>query len=72
LLILFSLGDSQRADNIRAAFHAYADTHKKRIIVRDERGNEVGATNYSVEDLRKLDPINAFEVADENDCIGNA
>ena len=47
---------------IRAAFRAYADTHKKRIIVRDERGNEVDATNYSVDDLKKLNPLNAFEV----------
>jgi hypothetical protein len=52
---------------VRAAFRAYADTHKKRIIVRDERGNEVDATNYSVEDLKKLNPINAFQVADEDD-----
>ena len=52
---------------IRAAFRAYADTHKKRIIVRDGRGNEVDATNYSVEDLKKLNSINAFEVADEDD-----
>lgn len=47
---------------IREAFRAYADTHKKRIIVRDARGNEIDATNYSVEDLEKLNPINAFEV----------
>ena len=51
---------------IRAAFRAYAETHKKRIIVRDERGNEVDATNYSVEDLKKLNPVNAFEVVDDD------
>lgn len=56
---------------IRAAFRAYADTHKKRIIVRDERGNEIDATNYTVEDLKKLNPINAFEVADDNNSMGD-
>ncbi len=50
---------------IRAAFRAYADTHKKRIIVRDERGNEIDATNYSVDDLKKLNPMSAFEVIDD-------
>ncbi len=50
---------------IRAAFRAYSDTHKKRIIIRDERGNEVDATNYSVDDLKKLNPMSAFEVPDD-------
>jgi hypothetical protein len=50
---------------IKAAFRAYSDTHKKRIIIRDERGNEVDATNYSVDDLKKLNPISAFEVVDD-------
>ncbi len=51
---------------IRQAFRAYSDTHKKRIIIRDERGNELDATNYSVDDLKKLNPMNAFEVPDDN------
>ena len=51
---------------IREAFRAYSDTHKKRIIIRDERGNELDATNYSVDDLKKLNPMNAFEVPDDN------
>jgi hypothetical protein len=50
---------------IKAAFRAYSDTHKKRIIIRDEHGNELDATNYSVDDLKKLDPMSAFEVPDE-------
>jgi len=50
---------------IKAAFRAYSDTHKKRIIIRDEHGSEVDATNYSVDDLKKLNPMSAFEVPDE-------
>ncbi|SRR6266498_217147 len=50
---------------IKAAFRAYSDTHKKRIIIRDERGNEVDATNYSVDDLKTLNPMSVFEVPDD-------
>ena len=50
---------------IKTAFRAYSDTHKRRIVIRDDQGNEVDATNYSVDDLKKLNPMSAFEVPDE-------
>lgn len=49
---------------IRAALRAFAETHKKRIVIRDERGNRIDATNYSVEELKKLAPSSLIEIDD--------
>ena len=51
---------------IVAALRTYADTHKKRLILKQTtKGKELDLTNYSVEEIKELEIMDIFSLEDK-------